>query len=67
MMTHLRALRPHIEAIARGLLGNPDMRLSSRDQLRFGTNGSVTVEIARQNQGEWYDHQSNSAVAPGSC
>jgi len=50
-------LRPRIEQIARAILGEPNERLSTRTQLRFGRNGSVAVEIAGQKRGEWYDHE----------
>jgi hypothetical protein len=57
-------LRPHIETIAREILGEPNERLSTRTQLRFGTNGSVAVEIAGENRGEWYDHEEESGGGP---
>jgi hypothetical protein len=56
-------LRPRIEDIARRLLGTLNERLSSREQLRFGRNGSVAVEIAGDKLGQWYDHE--AAVGGG--
>jgi putative DNA primase/helicase len=47
----------HIGTIARRILGKPNPALSTRDQLRFGTNGSVAVEIAGEKKGTWYDHE----------
>src|SRR5579885_2081990 len=43
--------------VARLLLGEPNPRLSTRDQLRFGSNGSVAVEIAGPRAGTWFDHE----------
>jgi putative DNA primase/helicase len=57
-------LRPRIEKIARGLLGEPNLRLSTRTQLRFGTNGSVAVEIAGEKCGQWYDHEDAAGGGP---
>lgn len=41
-------------SVARLLLGAPNDRLSKPDELRFGTNGSLSVCIKR---GTWYDHE----------
>jgi putative DNA primase/helicase len=57
-------LRPHIAEIARAILGEPNERLSTRTQLRFGTNGSVAVEIAGEKCGEWYDHEEQVGGGP---
>lgn len=46
-----------IEAVARRLYGEPNRHLSKAHQLRFGTNGSLKVEIAGDNRGTWYDHE----------
>ena len=45
------------EAIARALLGAPNQKLSSADQLRYGSNGSLAIEIAGDRIGAWYDHE----------
>ena len=45
-----------IEPVARALLGEPNERLSKPDELRFGTHGSVAVDLAK---GTFYDHESN--------
>jgi hypothetical protein len=50
-------LASHIENIARYLLGEPNRHHSTRQQLRFGTNGSLAVEIAGPKLGTWYDHE----------
>lgn len=47
----------HIEAVARRLYGEPNQKLSSRDELRFGTNGSLRVSIGGPNKGTWRDHE----------
>ena len=43
--------------MARALLGEPNRALSTRAQLRFGTHGSLAIEIAGDKRGEWYDHE----------
>ncbi|MBK8176635.1 MAG: hypothetical protein IPK66_15620 [Rhodospirillales bacterium] len=50
-------LDQRIEEIARRLLGEPNRALSTRNQLRFGRNGSLAVEIAGARRGRWYDHE----------
>ena len=40
-----------IGPVARHLLGEPNKALSSKTQLRFGSRGSVSVEIAGKNKG----------------
>jgi putative DNA primase/helicase len=47
----------HIERVARRLFGEPNRALSKRHQLRFGTNGSLAVDIAGRNRGLWYDYE----------
>lgn len=43
-----------MEPIARELLGDPSKELSKGDNLRFGTNGSLSVDLAA---GRWYSHE----------
>ena len=50
-------LNARIADLARDLLGEPNRELSSAQQLRFGTHGSVAVEIGGENAGRWYDHE----------
>jgi predicted P-loop ATPase/phage/plasmid primase-like uncharacterized protein len=50
------ALNARIADLARDLCGDPNRDLSSPQQLRFGTHGSVAVEIAGDNSGRWFDH-----------
>jgi putative DNA primase/helicase len=47
----------HANAIARALLGDPNKALSSKTTLRYGTNGSLAVEIAGERAGTWHDHE----------
>jgi putative DNA primase/helicase len=54
----------HISDIARRLLGPPNDRLSTRHQLRFGTNGSVCVEIDGPKRGSWFDHENSCGGGP---
>jgi hypothetical protein len=63
-MTGWPDLWPHTEEIARRLLGHPNERLSTRDQLRFGTNGSIAVEIAGPKHGGWFDHEGQVGGGP---
>jgi hypothetical protein len=44
----------HMEAVARKCLGDPNARLSSKSELRFGTNGSLSVDLEK---GGWFDHE----------
>lgn len=46
-----------ISEIATALLGRPNEHQSSRDQLRFGSNGSLAVELSGERAGAWYDHE----------
>lgn len=43
--------------VARRLLGIPNKHLSSDRDLRFGRNGSISVAIAGEKAGTWYDHE----------
>jgi putative DNA primase/helicase len=63
-MTSALDIRDHIENIARRLLGEPNHHLSTRAQLRFGSNGSVAVEIAGPKRGQWYDHEGAEGGGP---
>ena len=47
----------HADQIARALLGEPNRALSTKRQLRYGTNGSLAIEIAGDKGGTWYDHE----------
>jgi hypothetical protein len=44
----------HMEAVARKVLGDPNKALSSAAELRFGSRGSMAVDIEK---GVWADHE----------
>jgi len=44
----------HIETVARALLGEPNHKLSSKTELRWGNHGSMSVDL---NKGTWFDHE----------
>lgn len=46
--------REEMERIARKLWGEPNRAQSRRDELRFGTNGSKSVDLRNL---EWFDHE----------
>jgi len=50
-------LGTHIGIVARKVLGDPNPHLSTKEQLRYGTHGSLSVEIAGEKAGTWYDHE----------
>ncbi|MDC0864824.1 AAA family ATPase, partial [Rickettsiaceae bacterium] len=43
------------EQITRDLLGEPNKKLSSKNELRYGDRGKLTVKIAGEKAGTWYD------------
>lgn len=51
------AFAPHIEAVAKHFLGDPNRSLSSKRELRYGNNGSVSVDLEK---GTWYDHEAEA-------
>lgn len=48
------------EPIARHLFGRPNPKLSTKKELRFGTHGSLSVEIAGEHRGQFYDHEAGT-------
>jgi putative DNA primase/helicase len=48
-----------IGEVARQLLGEPNPHLSSRDTWRYGTHGSLAVEVGGEKAGTWFDHEAN--------
>mgnify|MGYP000257921928 CR=1 FL=1 len=50
------SLAPVMAAVARELLGEPNPRFSSERELRFGTHGSLSVDIVK---GTWFDHEAD--------
>jgi hypothetical protein len=57
-------LSRRIGEIARRLLGEPNRKRSGRYQLRFGSNGSVAVEVGGPKLGTWYDHEAEIGGGP---
>jgi hypothetical protein len=49
-------LGQHMKTIALKLLGEPNHRLSNERELRFGTNGSLSVDLKT---GIFYSHEDN--------
>lgn len=56
-------LNDRIADVARELLGEPNRELSSAQTLRFGTKGSVAVEIDGRDKGRWYDREHGAGGA----
>lgn len=48
------------ESVARELLGEPNARLSNRDELRFGSNGSLKVAVGGKAAGTFTDFESGT-------
>jgi hypothetical protein len=46
-----------IEPVARALLGAPNKLLSKDKELRYGTHGSLKIDL---NRNAWFDHEANS-------
>ena len=44
----------YMRSVAIELLGEPNARLSSKTELRFGTNGSLAVDV---DKGTWFSHE----------
>jgi hypothetical protein len=54
----LRArLRDRTETLAKTLLGEPNRAHSSRRELRWGSNGSLALQLCGEKQGLWFDHE----------
>lgn len=51
------ALPQHASRIAIAVLGQPNLRLCSRRELRFGSRGSLGVIVSGPKAGMWYDHE----------
>ena len=43
--------------VARALLGEPNRRLSTARELRYGTHGSLAVHVGGEYSGTWRDHE----------
>jgi len=55
--TTARLLGERMEELALHLLGAPNKKLSTSDELRFGNKGSTSVNIGGAEPGVWYDHE----------
>ncbi len=55
--TTARLLGERMEELALNLLGAPNKKLSTRDELRFGNKGSMSVNIGGTEPGVWFDHE----------
>jgi hypothetical protein len=53
-MTDVLQLVALIEPVARILLGEPNQALSSKLELRYGSRGSLSIDLKK---GTWYDHE----------
>jgi len=54
----LKALAaPHIREIACELCNNPNLKKSSQQELRFGSNGSLSIHLGETKIGQWHDHE----------
>jgi putative DNA primase/helicase len=58
------ALADDIERLAEELLGAPNKGLSRRGQLRFGSKGSLSLELRGHKRGTWYDHEAGQGGGP---
>jgi putative DNA primase/helicase len=47
----------HAGLIVRALLGEPNAHQSSTSTLRYGSHGSLAIEVAGDKAGTWYDHE----------
>jgi len=52
-------LADYIGEVARRILGSENRDLSSGDELRFGTHGSIAVMIDGDRKGTWFDHENH--------
>lgn len=53
----MAGLGDHIGVVARAIFGEPNKSMSSARELRFGTNGSVAIDLEN---GRWFDHESKT-------
>jgi len=52
-MIEMDQINQNVKEIAIRLLGEPNQKLSSNRELRFGSHGSMSVDL----EGKWYDHE----------
>ena len=53
-------LRGMAEQIVRSFLGEPNRRLSTKGQLRWGRKGSFALNVAGEWNGRWLDHENGT-------
>ena len=53
-------LRDRIEALAGEMLGEHNKALSNRRTLRFGSKGSLAVELTGRKRGVWFSHETGA-------
>lgn len=58
------ALRARIDDLARALFGDPNMAMSSKRELRFGSKGALCVWIAGHRRGGWVDFSGDAKGTP---
>jgi len=46
-----------MELVAKRLLGEPNPHLSSKDEWRYGSRGSLSVKVGGEHRGTWNDHE----------
>jgi RecA-family ATPase len=56
MTEQLSQLGTMIEPVARELLGEPNRALSSKTELRYGSRGSLSIDLKK---GTWFDHETS--------
>ena len=53
------ALRADAAEVAEALLGSPNKAASTRRTLRWGSKGSLAVEVSGPRKGLWFSHESD--------
>ncbi len=56
-------LNERIVELAHTLLGQPNKSLSTSTQLRYGSKGSLAIEIQDPKRGQWFDHEQGKGGA----
>ena len=54
------ALFADVESLASALLGEPNKRASKRKRSRWGSKGSLAVEVRGAKKGLWFNHEDHS-------
>jgi putative DNA primase/helicase len=53
-------LADHTKKICQHLLGVPNRDLSTKTQWRYGTKGSLAIEVSGDAAGAWFDHEAQT-------